>query len=236
MKKNLLFGAAGLLIGLTVGFFYANHLNRSQLDSANGPAQPTLAQESQNIASGANVPNVLVKEQPNRGGMMPDITRTLETADNEPENFNAQISAGELYFKIKDFAKAGQFYDRAYALTPKNYDQLVSLGNRYFDIGRFERAGELYQLALSQNPKDVGVRTDLGVTFVERSKPDLDRAILEFQKALETDPAHEPTLYNLGIAYYKKGQTEESRKMLKRLKTGNPESELTVRLESVIKN
>jgi tetratricopeptide (TPR) repeat protein len=74
----------------------------------------------------------------------------------------------------------------------------------------------------------------LGVTFVEREKPDLDRAIREFQTSLETNPKHEPTLYNLGIAYYKKGNLEEAQKVLSQLETVNSQGQLVGRLKQIL--
>ena len=65
---------------------------------------------------------------------------------------------------------------------------------------------------------DVNVRTDFGITFVERENPDLDRAVKEFQTSLQTNPKHEPALYNLGVAYYKKGNTAETEKILAQLR------------------
>jgi tetratricopeptide (TPR) repeat protein len=88
--------------------------------------------------------------------------------------------------------------------------------------------------ALEKKPSDINVRTDLGITFVEGEKPDLDRAIKEFQTALQTNPTYEPTLYNLGIAYFKKNDLEQARKVLSQLETSNPQSRLVGRLRQVL--
>ena len=85
---------------------------------------------------------------------------------------------------------------------------------------------------LTKKPDDVNVRTDLGITFVERENPDLDRAVKEFQTSLQTDPKHEPTLYNLGIAYYKKGNIVETEKVLTQLESINPQQSINHALET----
>ena len=108
MGKNILFGVVGLIIGLSVGFFYANSLNRS-VNFQKNPAQITQIDPTQD----QQVPNITVKDQPAKGGMLPDIQQTLDKAENEPDNFEAQINAGELYFKIKNFDKAEELYDKA---------------------------------------------------------------------------------------------------------------------------
>jgi tetratricopeptide (TPR) repeat protein len=74
----------------------------------------------------------------------------------------------------------------------------------------------------------------LGITFVERENPDLDRAIEEFQTSLQMNPKHEPTLYNLGAAYFKKGNKDEANKILTQLETINPQSQLVGRLQQLI--
>ena len=88
--------------------------------------------------------------------------------------------------------------------------------------------------ALEINPNDVGARTDFGITFVERANPDFDRAIKEFETSLKTDPKHEPTLYNLSVAYFKKGDTEKAQTALKQLETANPNSKLIERLKQIL--
>jgi tetratricopeptide (TPR) repeat protein len=229
MGKNILYGIVGLVIGLSIGFFYANSVNRNS-NFQKGPIQNAQMDPTQD----QQVPNITVKEQPAKGGMMPDVKETLDKAETEPNNFEAQLKAGELYFKIKNFDKATEFYDKANSLNPSKFEEVVRLGNAYFDIGKFEKAEQLYTNALKEKPNDIGVRTDLGITFVERANPNLDRAIEEFQKSLEIDPKHEPTLYNLAIAYYKKGNTEELNKTVQRLNEANPQGELTTKLKQLL--
>jgi tetratricopeptide (TPR) repeat protein len=218
-KSSILIGLACLIIGLVIGFFAANSINR---------AETALSQNQQ-------IPNFLVKEQPPQTGMLPDITAVLDKAKNEPSNFEAQMKAGDLYLRIKSFDKAQPFYDRAEQLNPTRYEDIVSLGNAFFDIRKYEQAGKWYELALKQKPDDTSVRTDLGITFVERENPDLDRAVKEFQTSLQANPKHEPTLYNLGAAYFKQGKKEEASKVLAQLETANPQSQLAGRLRQILK-
>ncbi len=130
--------------------------------------------------------------------------------------------------------KPSSYYEAASKLAPENYDLVVKIGNTYFDAGQFEKAEKWYEQALAKKPADVNVRTDLGITFVQRAAPDFDRAIKEFQTSLQTNPKHEPTLYNLGIAYSKKGNMEEAGKILAQLEAVNPNSDLVGRLRQAI--
>ena len=225
-KQNIFFGVIGLVVGSVIGFFAANSINRNTISQANTVQNAPFANQQIQVAS--------VKEQPAQGGMLPDIAATLDKAKNEPDNFDVQIKAGDVYLQIKGFEKAIEFYQQAHRIKPDDYETIVKIGNAYFDFRRFEEAGKWYEQALSKKSSDTNVRTDLGITFVERENPDLDRAIEEFQTSLQMNPKHEPTLYNLGAAYFKKGNKDEANKILTQLETINPQSQLVGRLQQLI--
>jgi len=229
IQKNIIFGVAGLVIGLIIGFLAANSINRNSLQEAPIQPQPNAALLNPQIQ------NALVKEQPaTQGAMMPDIAETLDKAKNAPDDFNAQIEAGDLYARIKGLDKAVEFYEKAHQIKPGDYETIVKIGNTYFDFRKYEQAEKWYEQALAKKAYDINVRTDLGITFVERENPDLDRAVKEFQTSLQTDPTHEPTLYNLGVAYFKKGNSEEANKILAQLEATNPTGQLPTRLRQII--
>nr|MBA2735957.1 tetratricopeptide repeat protein [Pyrinomonadaceae bacterium] len=86
---------------------------------------------------------------------------------------------------------------------------------------------------LQINPKDVNARTDLATTFVERQNPDYGRAVKEFQTALEISPKHEPTLYNLGVAFHRMGEIEKAQNTLSQLEQINANSPLAGKLRQI---
>ena len=228
MQKNISFGIIGLFVGLFLGFFVANTINRKEIalqNSAPAAVNAPLNHQTQAVS---------VKPNEQGGGMLPEVSDTLDAAKNEPNNFDAQMKAGNMYAKIQKFDTAIEFFEKANKIKPDNYEAIVKVGDTYFDSKQFEKAEKWYEQALTKNPKDVNVRTDLGITFVERENPDLDRAVTEFQTSLQTNPKHEPTLYNLGIAYYKKGDSDEAKKVLAQLQAVNPNSKLTEKLNQII--
>jgi tetratricopeptide (TPR) repeat protein len=166
--------------------------------------------------------------------MMPEIAQTLETAGKEPDNFEAQVKAGDMYAKIQKFDEAVKFYEKALQNKPDDYNAIIKTGNTYFDSKQFDNAQKWYLKALEKKPADINVRTDLGITFVESEKPDLERAVREFQIALQTNPTYEPTLYNLGVAYFKKNDLEQANRVLTRLEETNPQSRLVERLRQIL--
>jgi cytochrome c-type biogenesis protein CcmH/NrfG len=73
----------------------------------------------------------------------------------------------------------------------------VQLANMYFDAGRFQESAEWYEAALKIHPKDVNASTDLGIAYYYMNQP--DKALAQFDKSLQIDPAHGKTLLNIGI-------------------------------------
>jgi tetratricopeptide (TPR) repeat protein len=229
MNKNyFLCIGGGLIAGLIIGFFAANSINRSAIN------QPAIAQNipATNAPISSSQPSVAV--QNTQSEMLPQVNETLEKAKNEPQNFEAQAKAGDMYAQIQKFDKAAEFYEKSHKLKPDDYQTIVNIGNVYFDLKQYETAEKWYLKALEKKPDDFNVRTDLGVTFVERANPDFDRAAREFQTSLQTNPRHEPTIYNLGVAYFKKGNLEEAQKIVQQLEAINSNSQLAARLKQII--
>ena len=221
MQRNILFGIVGLAIGLAIGFFAANSINR---------------QDDLNASSANNSSLRPAPEAPGQssGGMLADVAQMIQTAESEPQNFVAQMRTGDMYAKISKFDSAIEFYKRGILLKPDDFNANVVLANALFDSQRFEEASDYYAKAVKINGADVNARTDLGTTFVERSSPDYERAIKEFKAALEIDPKHEPTLYYLGIAYLRKGEKDKADRTLAELEKANPASSLIDRLRQNI--
>ena len=221
MQGKLFYGVGGLLIGLVLGFFVANSLNRNGAVTAS-----SVSTSNSDLPATGN---------PNQQGGMQDVGETLQRAETEPENFVAQMKAGDMYAQIGRFDKAIEFYTKGVNLNPQNAPASIVLANAYFDTQKFEDAERFYVKALEIDPKNVNARTDLGATFVERPSPDFARAISEFRRALEVDPKSGPALYYLAIAQLRKGDRNESEKTLAELERINPQSELVTRLRQNLK-
>ncbi len=226
MNKNLFIGILiGLAGGLVIGFFGANTLNREDKQTADIPGKPPLFDQQ-------TLQQAIPGNQPQNGGMMPDIQQKIDRAVNEPGSFEAQMEAGDVYSQIQKYDKAIEFYKKGLAIKPDERQANIVLANVYFDSKNFADAGKYYAKALELDPNDINARTDLGTTFVEQQPPDFDRAIKEFETALEIDPKREATLYNLGVAYFRKGDAERSKEILRRLEAINPDTQLVSKLRS----
>jgi tetratricopeptide (TPR) repeat protein len=205
-KENLLFIIIGLLAGFLIGFFFANSVNQGAMRVPAGqPANAELPAGHPTVPGSGG------------GGAVPEVQAAIEKARQNPTDFEAQMKAAELFYQIQRFEGAIEFLVKANELQPDNYEVIVNLGNAYFDAGKYQDAEKNYTKALTKKPEDLNVRTDLGLTFIFRDAPDYDRAIKEFKRVLEADPAHVQALQNLTVAYTKKSDRENAAATLARL-------------------
>jgi tetratricopeptide (TPR) repeat protein len=215
-KDNVLVGIIGLLLGLIIGFFFANSINQRGL-GGRGPAGTTAGLPADHPALDASG----ATDQP---GMQPAVKAVLDKARNEPNNLQAQMEAAQMYVQVQQFDQALELLMRANQIQPENYQVIVALGNTNFDSQNYEAAEKWYSAALAKKPDDVNVLTDRGLTFMFRSQPDYDRAISEFRKALQYQPKHEQTLQNIVVALTEKKDAKEAQAMLDKLVEASPQN------------
>jgi tetratricopeptide (TPR) repeat protein len=206
-KENILFAIIGILAGFMGGFFFANSVNQGAMVPA-----PSGAQQTAGLPSG----HPAVPGAPG-GGAVPEVQAAIDNAKQNPNDFDAQMKAAELYYQIQRFDGAIEFLKKANELQPDNYEVIVNLGNSYFDAEKYEDAEKTYSKALDKKPTDLNVRTDLGLTFLFRGTPNYDRAIQEFKRVLDADPNHVQALQNLTVAYTKKSDKANASGTLARL-------------------
>jgi tetratricopeptide (TPR) repeat protein len=209
-KNNILFAVIGTLAGLIIGFTVANQINRSQ-------PSPT----SKNQPSGADTQGKAAA---------PAVAEAIDKAEKNPDDFAAQMKAGEMFARIKNFDKAIFYFEKANNIKPDDYKTLVMLANAYFDSRKWVEAEKSYEKALAIKADDVGVQTDYAVTFVERENPDYDRAITELENSLKIDANHQATLFNLAFAYFKKGDIKKSAEIKAKL---TPNGELAKKADEL---
>ena len=224
-KENLMSLVLGLVVGLVVGFVFANSFNRSA-----GSAAPPVIKASTTPAMDADLPYDgaplgTTSEQADPNAIVPKVAAAIEKARSEPQNFEAQVTAADLYHQIQRFGEAATFYEAAAKLKP-DADLMIKAGNAYFDAEKYEQARTWYERVLQKDPKNADVRADYGLTFFLGEPKDVDRAIKEYGTALTIKPNHEVALQNLAIAYGEKGDSVNLNAALGRLRKINPENPL----------
>src|SRR5262245_28022182 len=114
-KQNIMFGVAGLFLGLIIGFMFANSVNRSTT------APVPVANSAAPTGGGGLPPNHPAIGTDNGqapgpgggggGGPVPEVAKAIDKAKSEPQNYEAQMTAADLYYQIQRFEEAAQFYE-----------------------------------------------------------------------------------------------------------------------------
>lgn len=221
-KENILFGIIGLLIGGIIGFSLANNLNRNASIQSTGETAQTQPTTNPNLPP--DHPPFVPQGEQTSGAPVPQVTEAIEKAKNNPNNYEAQMTAADLYYQIQRFDEAAEFYQQANKLKPEELEPIIKLGNAKFDAEKFGEAENWYEKALAKDPKNTNVRTDYALTFFLRTPRDTERAIKEHKITLGIDPNHELTLQNLAIAYNEQNDTESLQKTIEKLRSVNPDN------------
>jgi len=223
-KENTLFAIIGVLLGFIVGFMFANSVNQREAH-AHPPQTTTATAEAPLTQSSTLEGDHPAAVSDEAGGMMPDVQAKIQRAKDEPDNFQAQLEAAELYYRIGRFDRAIELLLRANQLRPENYEVVLNIGNANLEAKRYAEAERWYTTATIKKPEDVAARTGLGSTFLFREPPDVNRAIAEFKRSLDINPSHEGTLGRLVDAFVRKGDGNAARETLARLEQINPTNE-----------
>lgn len=171
-RENLLFGIIGLLLGFIVGFMFASNLSQRQ---------PTATVAGQNLP--ANHPQVQSGGTSNPQQVFADVQAAIKQAREEPNNFDAQMKAAQLYYQIQRYDQAIDFLLKANQLKPDSYEAIVALGSVNIDAQHYDQAEKWLKAALLKKPEDVTVLATLTSVLLEKGdKAAAERAIATLEK------------------------------------------------------
>ena len=239
MNKNILLCVIGLALGFGAGFFLANKVTGGVANAPQASAPRAAADASDSAPplapdqAGAPLPpgHPDVNSATAGGGdanpngvaaTSAEAQAAMEAADRKPKDFDLQMNAATVFYKLKAFDKAALYLQRAVELKPTDVDALVALGNTKYDAGDFASAATFYERALALQPQNADVQTDLGNTYFQRQPPDYKRAIEEYRKTLKIDPRHEKALQNIAAAAMQLGDKATAREAVQQLASVNP--------------
>ena len=158
-RENILFAIIGLLLGFIVGFMFASSMaQKAAMQPATAGALP--ADHPPVGAQGQNAPNPQA--------MQAQVQASLEKARNEPQNFEAQIQAADLYYQIQRYDQALEYLLKANSLKPTDYKTVVLLGVVNLDAQHYDQAEKWYRAALKMKSDDVMVLAGLAATTLQK--------------------------------------------------------------------
>ncbi|HEX8738178.1 MAG TPA: tetratricopeptide repeat protein [Pyrinomonadaceae bacterium] len=232
-KKAIALSIIAVIAGFVGGFLLANSLNRKELENLRAE-------------------NAQLKNAPAQSGELTladeEIQKKIDEADRNPSNFEFQknLAVGLYrYAQMKQDAKflpeVARLLKRANEINPQDYETIVALGNVYLDTGQInrdnaaiEQSREFYRKALALKKDDAEVQSDLGSTYFFAAPPAPDKAIAEYEKALQINPKHEKSLENLIRANLSLGKLKEAEDFLNKLKQIDAQNEALPGLEAQI--
>ena len=115
------------------------------------------------------------------------------------------------YAKLEQYDLSLQNYQTAISMEPENSAYYQNMGSVYAAQGNDEKARELYEkaasLAVNLSPKDAATNYyNMGVTYINSGKNAEAKEAL--QKAIEIDPTHGESLYQMGVVLLGEGDME----------------------------
>ncbi|MEP6706195.1 MAG: tetratricopeptide repeat protein [Pyrinomonadaceae bacterium] len=179
-RDNLLFSIIGLLLGFICGFMFASNLsqrNQTAPTAAVGSQMPADHPPVAGDSGGGNPQQVFAQVQ-----------AAMKEAREQPNNFDAQVTAAKLEYQVQRFDQAIEFLLKANKLKPSTFDVMAMLGVANMDAHHYDDAEKWYRAALAKNSDDTVVRD--GLCEVLLSKGNAKAAEVEIDKLAKLDPSN----------------------------------------------
>ena len=173
MKKNLVFVAIGLIVGLFSGFKIANSNFRTELKENRDRAALSAINSTDPSKKTAEIEAIIAK------------------ARNSPGDHRAQLDAAEQFLSIQRPDGAIEFLNRALEIKPDDPDTLAGLGEVYYLQQKFNEAIAYSRRALKVRPGLPIAQFYLMASLVEtrQNLDEAERLLAELEKLRPGDRA-----------------------------------------------
>jgi tetratricopeptide (TPR) repeat protein len=125
--------------------------------------------------------------EPIRLNALAEIENYKEILRRDPNNLQALVGIGNLYFDTNQDLLAIENYRKALALDPSNVNVRTDMAVCYRRSGNPDRAVEELKKAISTNPRHAQSRYNLGVILIH-DKNDTEGGIRAWEALLENVP------------------------------------------------
>lgn len=153
----------------------------------------------------------------------------IEQAEFDPLVWNY---VGVAYLNIGDFDKALQFCEKGASIDDRNAISYNNLGSIHLNIFNLSKNPESLQKALLNYQKVIELDPKIsaahdGISFIYMFEKKYDKAIYHLEAALQIQPDLDNIVYNLGVAYLKKGDKTKALSFFNQFKGGNSYQQMT---------
>jgi tetratricopeptide (TPR) repeat protein len=162
-----------LMLGVALGYLFR------------GSESPAV--QSANAAS----PAATQPDPEQQKAMLASVAAPLmETLKQNPNDFDAVVKLGNLFYDGQQYQEAIKFYERALKIHSDNADVRTDLGTAYWYIGDADRALSEFQKSLQVRPNHAGTWFNMGIVKWQ-GKMDPAGAVLAWQELLKRNPDYE---------------------------------------------
>ena len=161
-RENILFAIIGILLGFIIGFMFASAMSQKMASQQSAAASQGMPADHPPVGGGQNA------QAQDPQAVREQVAASLEKAKNEPNNFEAQVKAAELYYQIQRYDQAIEFLLKANQLKPTDYRTVVILGMVNLDAGHYDTAEKWYRAAMKMKSDDVMVLAGLAAATLEK--------------------------------------------------------------------
>lgn len=182
-----IFLVAGLLCGGAIGYtLHGAVAPREEGGAPRGPADVMAgAQAGQGMPEGQ-----APQGQMPQGAMPPEVLKMIsdyrQRLATNPDDVEANIGMGNLFFDSNQWEKAVDSYQRALSKTPDNDDVRVDMAVALHNLGQNAKAKEEMERVTRNNPSHRNAWLNLGVVSVEMG--DRASAINAWEQYLKLEP------------------------------------------------
>ena len=174
---SVLFGIAGILFGLIVGWIVGSQ--QAGAPAGRAPAAQAAPPESAAPAAG---------QQQERAVLDEARVQALQTiVSNDAKNVEARVQLANTYFDAERYDDAIKWYEEAIRLDPKNVNASTDLGVSYYYTNQPDRALKQFDRSLSIDPRHTKTLLNQGIVRAF-GKQDLAGATASWQRVVELAP------------------------------------------------
>lgn len=111
----------------------------------------------------------------------------LDAVNKNPNDAEAVINLGNVYYDGKQYSEAIKFYQHALEINPQNADVRTDLGTAYWYVGDADRAIAEFKKSLKTRPNHPGTLFNMGIVEWQ-GKMNPGNAVAAWQELLKTNP------------------------------------------------
>jgi tetratricopeptide (TPR) repeat protein len=172
----IVFGIAGALFGLIVGWVLGSQQTAGAARAAAPVAQAAPAQQQQQASAPQATP------------IDPDRVKALENAAAQnAQDVQSRVQLGNMYFDAEQYPQAIKWYEQAIALSPADTNVSTDLGVAYYYTNQPDRALAQFDKSLAVDPRHVKTLLNVGIVKAF-GKQDFSGAARAWQQVVDIAP------------------------------------------------